>query len=81
MPVYIHMKTSFVLLILTNCLEIKIDLVMHIVSAFSVSPQVPLNWENFLKVAENKTELFAFLNKALLSIHIDGKQLFFTQEP
>ena len=40
---------------------------------------IPGNWQNFLHVDKNKTELFSFLSKALLkAFNHEGKQLVIT---
>ena len=42
---------------------------------------IPRNWQNFLRVDSNKTELFAFLSNALLrSFVLDDKQLVVTSD-
>ena len=42
---------------------------------------IPKNWQSFLRVNSNKTELFSFLTKALmLAFNQDGKQLVITDD-
>ena len=39
------------------------------------SSQIPKNWKSFLRMNENKTELFHFLAKQVESCHVEGKEL------
>jgi len=42
------------------------------------SNRVPNNWQSFLRVDENKTELFQFLAQQSLSLSEDGKEIYCT---
>ncbi|KAH3816089.1 hypothetical protein DPMN_117597 [Dreissena polymorpha] len=42
------------------------------------SNRVPNNWRSFLRVDENKTELFQFLAQQSLSLSEDGKEIYCT---
>ena len=44
------------------------------------SSQILRNWKSFLRVNENKTELFHFLAKQIESCHVEGKELCSTYE-
>ena len=42
-------------------------------------PVTPKNWEDFLSVDENKTELFAFLTRKVVRLPLaEGKELYVT---
>ena len=49
-------------------------------SRVTPSSQIPRNWKSFLRVNENKTELFHFLAKQVESCHVEGKELCSTYE-
>ena len=40
------------------------------------SSKIPGDWKSFLRVYENKTELFKFLAKKIERIEVEGKELF-----
>ncbi|KAK3785613.1 hypothetical protein RRG08_015498 [Elysia crispata] len=40
--------------------------------------KIPGNWQGFLRVNENKTELFSLLAEKIQSIHTEGKQVMTT---
>ena len=42
------------------------------------SSKIPGNWKSFLRVDENKTELFKFLAKKIERTKVEGKELFIT---
>jgi len=42
------------------------------------SAPLPRNWQEFLRVDENKTELFHFLSLQVAQIKADGKELLAT---
>ena len=44
------------------------------------SSQIPKNWKTFLRVNENKTELFHFKARQVESCHVEGKELCTTYE-
>ena len=46
----------------------------------TLSTTIPGNWQSFLQVNENKTELFALLAEQIALMHIDGKEVHSTQD-
>ena len=46
----------------------------------TLSTTIPGNWQSFLRVNENKTELFALLAEQIALMHVDGKEVYSTQD-
>jgi hypothetical protein len=40
--------------------------------------RLPVNWKSFLRVDENKTELFQYLSQQIVSLHFDDKEIYST---
>jgi len=45
-----------------------------------LSSKVPTNWQSFLRVSENKTELFHMLAKEITSTDFQGKEVYSTYD-
>ena len=45
-----------------------------------LTTHIPGNWQSFLRVNENKTELFHLLAEQVTSIKMDGKEIYCTLE-